>query len=328
MTDEILQKGIDLLEDQLHPRVVFNFFGGEPILMEDFCLKWMRKLRDRFPECRFHFTTNGSVYSERLVNDWLIKEEPMIQISHDGINQARLRGHEDLVTENLQKYIKAIGAPKVTTRLTYTHDTVGDIMDSLEYFYGIGVRRFAHQADVTNEWSEENVQEYYRQLDKVYEFIDEHEDLDVVFANCNKLMGSVRNRQCSMGRELLSLTADGDIYPCHRAVKFPEFRVGNVFTGALNRGKFPVLNMDGCDKCDASDLCHQCFLANYEHNGSLETPVESGCSINKYEFKKLAEKFKFVKADFEGTLELCAKAVPVLEDIKSTNEEILKAINE
>ena len=329
MTDEILQKAIDMMADQIHPRVIFNFFGGEPILMEDFCLKWMHRLRERFPECRFHFTTNGSVYSERLVNDWLIKEDPIIQISHDGINQARLRGHEELVTGNLKKYIKAVGVDKVTTRLTFTNETVGDLMESVEYFYGIGVRRFAHQADITNEWTEENIQEYCRQLDEIYDFMEEHPDLDVVFANCKKLTVSrVRNRQCSMGRELVSLTANGEIFPCHRAVKFPDFKIGDVFTGELNRGKFPVLNMDGCDKCDASDFCHQCFLANYEQNGSLEEPVESGCSINRYEFKKLSEKNNYVKADFEGSMELCAKAVEVLTDINSNNTEILRVINE
>lgn len=328
MTDEVLQNCIDMLEDQIHPNIVFNFFGGEPMLMEDFCLKWMGILRERFPKCRFHFTTNGTIYSERLVNDWLINEEPILQISHDGVNHSKLRGSEDLVNKNLKRYLNAIPAEKITTRLTFTHDTVGDLFESVIYFYGMGVRRFAHQADVTNEWSPESIEEYYKQLDKIYDFIDKHPDLDVVFANCNKLGPKSRNRQCSMGRELVSLTADGNIYPCHRAVKFPDFKIGNVFTGELNRGKFAVLKMDGCSSCDAEDFCHQCFLANYEHNGSLEEPVTSGCDINKYEFKRLAEKYNYVKADLECALDLCSKAVNVLQDIKSNNKEILRVVNE
>ena len=86
--------------------------------------------------------------------------------------------------------------------------------------------------------------------------------------------------------------------------------------------------MDGCSSCDAEDFCHQCFLANYEHNGSLEEPVTSGCDINKYEFKKLAKKYNYAKADLECALDLCSKAVNVLQDIKSNNKEILRVVNE
>ena len=107
-----------------------------------------------------------------------------------------------------------------------------------------------------------------------------------------------------------------------------DFKIGDVFTGELNRGKFAVIKMDGCSGCDAEDFCHQCFLANYEQNGSLEEPVTSGCEINKYEFNKLAEKHNYVKADREHAMDLCSKAVHVLEDIRNNNKEILRVVNE
>jgi uncharacterized protein len=324
MTDEVVEKCLNLLGDQFHENVIFNFFGGEPMLMEDFSLKWMYRLRERFPKCRFHFTTNGTIYSERLVKEWLISEPSILQISHDGINQSKLRGMEDIVTKNLKLYLSEISPEKVTARLTFNHETVGDLYANVQYFYGLGVRRFAHQADVTNLWTKENNVEYERQLDKVYQFIDNHGDFDVIFCNCNRMTGShMQDRQCSMGRGLLSLSADGSIYPCHRAVKFKQFKIGDVYSGKINRGKFPVLKMDGCSQCDAKFICHQCFLANYEQNGFLETPVESGCDINKYEFKKLSDKFKLTSPGSDYIERIVPSISNVLGDIKSNNNEIL-----
>jgi len=326
MTDEIVSKCLDMLKDQIRETAIFNFFGGEPMLREHFCIDWMHRIRERFPKCRFHFTTNGTIYSERLVKEFLVNEPPILQLSHDGINQSKLRGMDKEVSENLKRYLAAVSPSKVTVRLTFTENTVGDLARNLSYFYDMGVRRFAHQADVNNNWTDKNVQEYCNQVDKMYEFQETHTDIDIVFCNCNRLMnsGSIQDgRQCNMGRELLSLSADGSLYPCHRAVKFPQFKVGDVLTGGLNRGKFPVLCMDGCIECNAKTTCHQCFLANYEHNGSLEIPVKSGCGINLYENKKLSEKYDLITLSYEKSQNLIAKAVAVLDDIKSNNESVL-----
>jgi uncharacterized protein len=324
MTDEVMEKAIEMLLPQFRENVLFNFFGGEPILMEHFCIDWMHKLREILPKCRFHFTTNGTVYSERLVEDFLKKEDPIIQISHDGINHARLRGEEELVTRNLKRYIDAIGANRVTARLTFTNETAKDLYENAVYFYNLGARRFAHQADVTNEWTEGQLKDYCSQLDKVYEFIESHSDFEVVFCDCKRFLNSnFKNRQCSMGRELMSLSANGELFPCHRAVKFPEFKIGDVWSGQVNRGKFPVLAMDGCSECEANTICHQCFLANYEHNGFLEIPVESGCLINKYEYSKLSEKFGRFKVSDEEIENVISVSERVLGDVISNNKAIL-----
>jgi len=329
MTYEIFEKCIDMLVDQFAEEPIFNFFGGEPMLREDFCMDLMSSLKERVPNGRFHFTTNATIYSEKMVEQWFKGEPPIVQVSHDGIHQASLRGQEKIVTGNLKRYIKDLSADKVTTRMTFTNKTVGDLLKNVEYFYDIGVRRLAHQADVTNEWTSDDVELYRTQLDKIYDFIDKHNDLDMIFCNCNRVNQSkVRDRQCSMGRELLSLASDGSIYPCHRAVKFPHFKVGDVFTGHLNRGKFPVLHMDGCSNCGAKPTCHQCFVANYEQNGFLETPVESGCHINIHENKKLAEKMNLITVTAEDML-YAEKVLPsfigTLQDIADNNRDVIGA---
>ena len=43
-----------------------------------------------------------------------------------------------------------------------------------------------------------------------------------------------RLRGCGSGNEYVSVTPDGDIYPCHQFVGITEFKMGNLYDGTFN----------------------------------------------------------------------------------------------
>jgi len=97
---------------------------------------------------------------------------------------------------------------------------------------------------------------------------------------------------CSVGREYLAITADGDVYPCHEFVGIDEFKMGNVhdedFPGeSYNniRNIFSKLNVyasEECSSCWARCLCGGgCALRSYICNKDLSNPTKRRCIMVK-----------------------------------------------
>ena len=40
---------------------------------------------------------------------------------------------------------------------------------------------------------------------------------------------------CSFGHNRLSISTEGDVFPCHRFVGNEDFKIGNVHTNTLNK---------------------------------------------------------------------------------------------
>lgn len=328
MSDETLEKSIEFLKPQLSNNCEFNFFGGEPMLREEFTIGWMDKIRSMGESFRLHIATNCTIYSKDLVR--IAKREPphFLQVSYDGINQNENRGMNEIVTENLGRYIEEIGGNKLTVRLTFTHTSVSDLSRNIEHLYDIGIRRFAHHATYDNNWTESELIEYNKQLDSMHDFLKTHPDMINVYCECKN---AVRNRKifrCAMGRNLLAISPSGDIFPCHYAVGYDRFKIGNVYNNTLNRGRFVSINMVGCNECEARMSCHNCLMANYVFGGLMSKPLKCTCSMNKYEYSKVKDEYESRFKYSESEEKIISSSIMVLEDIYNNNKASLGEINE
>ena len=311
---------------------VFNFFGGETFLRFDFMKEAVKMIRAKLPKSKFHLSTNMFFYSDEIVA--FAKEYITcggFQISYDGIDQETLRGHSAVVRENIRKSTYEIGLNKVYTRLTFTKDTISHLYDNFVDMYELGIRSAMHSADYCLGWTKEHLVEYALQLDKIYKFCEQHPDYKVKFADCNLATQSREKTSCSMGKELVTVSADGTIYPCHRAAAHPELNIGNVNENRFNRGLFLKIKCDKCDSCEAKQSCHNCSVAAYKHTGTLKTPLECVCAINKIEFHKAASVYKErygVDPVNDGDFcdDILLKSYPILENIKTDNQVFLKTI--
>jgi len=323
MSYDTLDKALDFLGNRISENIVFNFFGGEPTLRKDFCIYWIQELKRRFKKCRFHIATNGVLYDQELT-DVLRHNKAIVQVSYDGINQNISRGKGDIVLKNLKTYIKQL---PISVRLTFTRDTVRDLYKNVEHIYGLGVKRFIHHAELNTNWTDNDIKIYKEQLDKIYEFLDEHDDFDMSFCDCGKIdRQDKQNARCSMGKTLIALSADGSIYPCHRMIKFKQFKIGDIFSRYLDRGKFLNLEILNCSSCKAKNVCHPCMAAFYEFNGSFIEPLKATCEINKYEYDKMKEKHDTWWLDMSPYEDIINKATSVLEDVCDSQKCIIKEL--
>lgn len=325
MTEETMQATVDFLAPYFSEDITFNFFGGEPLLQLDLFIRWVKKLKLMYPKCKFHVNTNGTVYTDELAD--LCSNHHMLQLSYDGAQQGTQRGQQELVERNLKKFLEKCTAEKVVVRLTFTRSSVSSLFNNVKRVYELGVRQFAHHAEYSNDWTEEELHEYNRQLDKIHEFIKDKPDFYNFFCDCHSILKNVDVvRSCAMGDTLVSVAANGDIFPCHRSIAFPKFKIGNVFERKFNRGKFAVLAINKCMSCEARAGCHSCFIANYQYNGSLEEPVKAACSMNIYEYKKKLEKFGEVYDITKTEASMLIAIDVVLQDVGKTNNDTVEAL--
>jgi uncharacterized protein len=156
--------------------------------------------------------------------------------------------------------------------------------------------------------------------------MDDHKDIYVHFCDCEKITKQKDNAICSAGKTLIALTANGDLYPCHRMIKMDKFKIGNVFEGTLNRGGFAVMGILGCRDCVALPTCHPCIAANYEYTGSFMKPLRATCEINKIEHIMSEMRYTRLNKDILDSQDMIRSMVLVLTDLRNSNNEILEVL--
>ena len=81
-----------------------------------------------------------------------------------------------------------------------------------------------------------------------------------------------RMKGCGSGSEYVSVTPEGDVYPCHQFVEHTEYKLGNIFDGNLDDTR--RTEFAGCNICTNPE-CEKCW-AKYFCGG--------GCAANNYKF--------------------------------------------
>lgn len=92
-------------------------------------------------------------------------------------------------------------------------------------------------------------------------------------------------RLCGVARNMKAVTPTGDIYPCHRYVGMPAFRLGNVFQGGLDEArtrdyyeKIYASFRAKCARCWARHLCGgQCPWQLSNDAGEVTRPLDEAC---------------------------------------------------
>jgi len=96
----------------------------------------------------------------------------------------------------------------------------------------------------------------------------------------------------------MAITANGDVYPCHRYVERNNFRIGNVLESSLleiyDRSQSVYRNMcslsENCQNCEWLNACgNGCAFERLTTNGSFKS-TDPECSIKKGLFKHIKDK--------------------------------------
>ena len=218
-----------------------DFFGGEPLMnfqvVKDI-VEYARSKEEEFGKhFKFTITTNGMLLNDENI-DYINKEMYNVVLSIDGRKEVndRMRtrvdgsGSYDKILPNFQKLVQKRGNDKeYYVRGTYTKynlDFADDVMHLYEAgFDQISVEPVMEDPKVEYALTEEDLdtiyQEYDRLTDKIMEIKKKGEFINFFHFMIDLDQGPCvvkRLRGCGSGNEYVSITPDGDIYPCHQFV--------------------------------------------------------------------------------------------------------------
>lgn len=287
-----------------------DFFGGEPLMNFKVVKQIIEYARSKEKEFGKHFnftiTTNGMLLTDDKI-DYINKEMFNVVLSIDGRREVndRMRvrvdgsGCYDKIVPNFKKLVEKRGDKEYYVRGTYTKynlDFSDDIMHLYEAgFDEISVEPVMEDPQVEYAITEEDLDRIYQEYDKLVDRIEEvkkrgehinffHFMIDLDQGPCVVK----RLRGCGSGNEYVSITPDGDIYPCHQFVGHEEYKMGSLEDGSFNeeiKKEFAgahVYSKPACQECWAKFYCSGgCNANNYIYNGDIHKAYELSCKIQR-----------------------------------------------
>lgn len=301
MSLETLYKTIDLAYYKGN-KAGFCFFGGEPLLKKDLIYEALDYCEKKTSETGIPFackmTTNGTLIDEEFLNR--AKAVNMkIGLSFDGKGQDISRRFPDgsSTAGILEKKAKLILSylPNTMAMLTLDPKACSVLCDSVKYLLSLGFRDvstvMAYGKNVS--WTDEDLEVYKVEINKVADFLrDEFKAgrKHYVTPLVNKIRECVNGKNpaehCHLGVRQLSVTPDGNIYPCTSFINDEEYYMGNVFEG-LDKDRMAKIaaksnTPETCKECDLKSRCtNSCGCANRMNTGSADKVSPLQCTYER-----------------------------------------------
>lgn len=312
MPFEVGKAAIDFLLEKSVGRenLEVDFFGGEPLMNFDVVKQIVEYARSKEEEYhknfRFTITTNGMLLDDDTI-DYINKEMYNVVLSIDGRKEVndRMRvrvdgsGCYDRILPKFKKLVDGRGDKEYYVRGTYTKynlDFSEDVMHLYEAgFDEISVEPVIESPEEAYAITEEDLDQIYAEYDKLVDRIGAirkngkhinffHFMIDLDQGPCV----IKRLRGCGSGNEYVSITPDGDIYPCHQFVGHDEYKMGNIEEGTFNndiKKEFAgchVYSKPACQACWARFYCSGgCNANNFVFNGDIHKAYELSCKIQR-----------------------------------------------
>lgn len=302
--DFLLEKSVD------RENLDVDFFGGEPLMNFEVVKEIIAYARSNEKEYGKHFdftiTTNGMLLNDENI-DFINQEMHNVVLSLDGRKEVndRMRtrvdgsGSYDKILPNFKNLVEKRGDKEYYVRGTYTKynlDFSEDVMHIYEAgFDQISVEPVMEKPEIEYALTEEDLEQIYQEYDKLAERLSEvkkkggfinffHFMIDLNQGPCVVK----RLRGCGSGNEYVSVTPDGDIYPCHQFVGMEEYKMGNLSDGTFRediKKEFAgthVYSKPACQDCWAKFYCSGgCNANNYIYNGDIHKAYELSCKIQR-----------------------------------------------
>lgn len=316
MTKEIARSAIDFLLENSgsHYNLDIDFFGGEPLLNFDVVKDTVAYAKSKEEEYKKHFnftlTTNGLLLDDEVI-DYLNENMKNVVLSLDGRKEKHDqfrktlngKGSYDAVVPKFQNFVKKRGDKEYYMRGTFTANNL-DFTKDLQNYIDLGFTRTSLEPvvgkqDETYALKDEHLEKIYSEyekladmlmekIDKNEEFIFYHYMIDLENGPCvhKRISG------CGSGTEYMAVTPTGELYPCHQFVGNPDFVIGNLKDGIVNKdlvNEFKTCNCyskEECRACWANMYCSGgCAANSYNATGDINNVYDYSCKL----FKKRIE---------------------------------------
>ena len=278
MTEQTARQFIDFCMETFEEIENIVFFGGEPFLnphiIELVCSEFTKLYAERkinyLPN--FGAITNGTLGSKKNLE--LIKRYfSFLTISVDGpkeINDSNRidrfgQGSYLRISEFIEK-VKALPNINLKYEATYTQQHV-DMGFTHQTLYNFFKTELGLEGDVVNEHSLEKDIVYAQTAKNIKNTECEY---DGTFWNVlSAIVGKQSKTMCSLYRDILAISIEGDIFPCHMNSGEEKCSLGNISGSNIYNDKAKFVKMQPglgnkfkdnsiCKKCWSNNICGGC----------------------------------------------------------------------
>lgn len=315
MSFEVGKAAIDYLIANSGSRknLEIDFFGGEPLMNFEVVKQLVNYGRsvekDYNKNIRFTITTNGVLLNDEII-DYINENMHNVVLSLDGRKEVNDnmrptlndKGSYDITLPRFKKLVEKRAKDKYYyIRGTFTRDNL-DFSKDVMHFADLGFKLTSVEPVVGDESNPYALRE--EDLPKIFE---EYEKFAVEYAD-RQLQGDgfkffhfmidlnqgpcviKRITGCGAGNEYLSVTPNGDIYPCHQFVGNEEFKMANIFDEEIVlpenlKNMFReahVYTKEECKQCWNKFYCSGgCHANAINFNSDISKPYELGCEMQR-----------------------------------------------
>jgi uncharacterized protein len=300
MNQETARQAVDFLmkESGNSDSCRITIFGGEPLLNFDrvkYVVQYAREeAAKRNKEMTFGMTTNGILLNDDVI-DFIIKEKIEVTFSLDGpkdiqdknrpFKSNRGKSSYDLIYPKILTFIDKAEKNNnfYAFRATITGPGIRSTYKMGEFFTGISTKRVAYDtAEYKNGFSrgglaisDDDLSLYRHNVKEMARDFRENK----LKPGYNLFAGPLQAMKNKMKKEsscvspgvfYVGVSAEGDIFPCHRFVGYKETKLGNVWDGFDREkwmekyAKVHVYNSKVCSHCWLRYFCGGlCPATNY-----------------------------------------------------------------
>lgn len=292
------KSAIEKLVEMGFKRVVFS--GGEPLLHKD-----IFKILSFCKESGFieiDLITNGTI---NLKTEELIQIKNTVSnlcVSLDGYDEetnskTRGKGNFLKVVENIKKIRKMeIPVNIISTIYKDNIDYINkylDLASSLDCTVSFSLFTLSGGAEENVELKQDD-----NQMKNLGLYLNDEDTPEIAFDHIPAIKGIQYREGCGAGNYLISVNADGEVYPCHFMMK-PHLSMGNIFSdkneviisnGNEHANNMNIKNIEDCKSCEYKYFCGGGCRAN-SYNGKGEIRKSNDCKFYKSYYDNIIGEF-------------------------------------
>lgn len=279
-------------------RLDIIFVGGETLLAINVIkplIEWV-KTRKWESDYRFFGSTNGTLLTTEL-KEWLTQNKQLLTLglSYDGIPTTQLdnRGCDGI---DINFFIKTW--PYQPIQMTINSNSVCQMAEGITFLLDKGAAVHPNVAFEEEEWTDEKIAEYGRQLNKLIPYYQEHKDAYLIsqfLHNLNEYANNIENPKeqvevCGAGHGYQVFDTDGFAYPCHilSPLVLKGSKLQRIKEGIISRtGSFADAR---CSTCPYTSSCSTCIACNYLYRGCFQQRDSTHCRIMRTEVRACIKK--------------------------------------
>lgn len=301
MDDNTIQDTIRFISSQIkegkEEKLKVHFHGGEPLLEFGSLKKIVEYMREdpviKACSISYSMTTNGLLVNSNNI-DFICDTIDQLSISIDGgqcsHDKYRVRsdgsGTFDSVIEVVKELL--IRKPQLRLRMTVNPDTVSELYNNVRFLVSIGGKYISQNLNYEHpDWNEQHFNILEDELKKISRYALRLNDSSLsigMIIDGNTVLNE--KGKCGAGVNIVSIYANGDIYPCLLVTQNDEFKIGTVVRGIYPDKISEILRLNEqlnpcCEGCSYYKYCKntRCKIINKQETGNYFSPLATRCAV-------------------------------------------------